>query len=165
MERRICRTIESQLKKLGVSATGTESGSLWTRAVPKRWKKYLSAFTKKATFTKVPGSSTGVRYVRLPFLTRKWSMRNRKDISGTSNTPSWEPTTIWRSRPPVRETMLGDTAIAVHPEDERYKDIVGKTAILPLVNREIPIVADDYVDKEFGTGAVKITPAHRPQRL
>ena len=60
------------------------------------------------------------------------------------------------------ETMLGDTAIAVHPEDERYKDIVGKTALLPLVNREIPIVADYYVDKEFGTGAVKITPAHDP---
>lgn len=60
------------------------------------------------------------------------------------------------------ETMLGDTAIAVHPEDERYKDIVGKTVMLPLVNREIPIVADFYVDKEFGTGAVKITPAHDP---
>ncbi len=60
------------------------------------------------------------------------------------------------------ETMLGDTAIAVHPDDERYKDIVGKTAILPLVGREIPIVADSYVDKEFGTGAVKITPAHDP---
>lgn len=60
------------------------------------------------------------------------------------------------------ETMLGDTAIAVHPDDERYQDIVGKTAILPLVNREIPIVADYYVDKEFGTGAVKITPAHDP---
>lgn len=60
------------------------------------------------------------------------------------------------------ETMLGDTAIAVHPDDERYKEIVGKTAILPLVEREIPIVADAYVDKEFGTGAVKITPAHDP---
>ncbi len=60
------------------------------------------------------------------------------------------------------ETMLGDTAIAVHPDDERYQDIVDKTAILPLVNREIPIVADYYVDKEFGTGAVKITPAHDP---
>ena len=60
------------------------------------------------------------------------------------------------------ETLLGDTAIAVHPDDERYKDIVGKMAILPLVNREIPIVADYYVDKEFGTGAVKITPAHDP---
>lgn len=60
------------------------------------------------------------------------------------------------------ETMLGDTAIAVHPEDERYKDIIGKHVMLPLVNREIPIVADYYVDKEFGTGAVKITPAHDP---
>ena len=60
------------------------------------------------------------------------------------------------------ETMLGDTAIAVHPDDERYKDIGGKNVLLPLVNREIPIVADYYVDKEFGTGAVKITPAHDP---
>lgn len=60
------------------------------------------------------------------------------------------------------ETMLGDTAVAVNPKDERYKDIVGKTLILPLVGREIKIVADDYVDMEFGTGAVKITPAHDP---
>lgn len=60
------------------------------------------------------------------------------------------------------ETMLGDTAIAVHPDDERYKDLVGKKVILPLVNKEIPIIADTYVDKEFGTGAVKITPAHDP---
>lgn len=60
------------------------------------------------------------------------------------------------------ETMLGDTAIAVHPDDERYKDLVGKNVILPLVNKEIPIVADNYVDSEFGTGAVKITPAHDP---
>ncbi len=60
------------------------------------------------------------------------------------------------------ETMLGDTAIAVHPEDERYQDLIGKMVLLPIVNREIPIVADDYVDKEFGTGAVKITPAHDP---
>ena len=60
------------------------------------------------------------------------------------------------------ETLLGDTAIAVHPEDERYADLVGKMAELPLCNRQIPIVADSYVDKEFGTGAVKITPAHDP---
>lgn len=60
------------------------------------------------------------------------------------------------------ETMLGDTAVAVHPEDERYKQYIGKTVILPLVNREIPIVADEYVDMEFGTGVVKITPAHDP---
>lgn len=60
------------------------------------------------------------------------------------------------------ETLLGDTAIAVHPEDERYADLVGKMAELPLCNRQIPIIADTYVDKEFGTGAVKITPAHDP---
>ncbi|MCR5148689.1 MAG: valine--tRNA ligase [Eubacterium sp.] len=60
------------------------------------------------------------------------------------------------------ETMLGDTAVAVNPDDERYKDIVGKTLILPLVNKEIPVIADSYVDKEFGTGCVKITPAHDP---
>ena len=60
------------------------------------------------------------------------------------------------------ETMLGDTGVAVHPDDERYKDIVGKKCILPLVGREMPIVADDYVDMEFGTGCVKMTPAHDP---
>ena len=60
------------------------------------------------------------------------------------------------------ETMLGDTAVAVHPEDERYKHLIGKTVKLPIVGREIPIIADDYVDMEFGSGAVKITPAHDP---
>ncbi|PLR75521.1 valine--tRNA ligase [Bacillus sp. V3-13] len=60
------------------------------------------------------------------------------------------------------ETMLGDTAVAVHPEDERYQHLIGKTVILPIVGREIPIVGDDYVDMEFGSGAVKITPAHDP---
>ena len=58
------------------------------------------------------------------------------------------------------ETMLGDTAVAVHPDDERYKDIVGKTCILPIMNKEIPIIADEFVEKDFGTGCVKITPAH-----
>ncbi|MCS1351451.1 valine--tRNA ligase [Mechercharimyces sp. CAU 1602] len=60
------------------------------------------------------------------------------------------------------ETMLGDTGIAVHPEDERYKSLIGKRAILPIIGREIPIVADEHVDPEFGSGAVKITPAHDP---
>ena len=60
------------------------------------------------------------------------------------------------------ETMLGDTAVAVNPDDERYKDMVGKTVILPIVHREIPIIADEYVEMEFGTGVVKITPAHDP---
>ena len=67
--------------------------------------------------------------------------------------------TVATTRP---ETMLGDTAVAVHPDDERYKDIVGKTCILPIMNKEIPIIADRFVDKEFGTGCVKITPAHDP---
>ncbi|MCC3375754.1 valine--tRNA ligase [Cohnella sp. REN36] len=67
--------------------------------------------------------------------------------------------TVATTRP---ETMLGDTAVAVHPEDERYRHLIGKTLRLPIVNRDIPIVGDEYVDKEFGSGAVKITPAHDP---
>ncbi|MEF2243354.1 valine--tRNA ligase [Paenibacillus sp. IITD108] len=67
--------------------------------------------------------------------------------------------TVATTRP---ETMLGDTAVAVHPEDERYKHLIGKTLLLPVVNREIPIIGDEYVEKEFGSGAVKITPAHDP---
>src|SRR5690606_37270982 len=60
------------------------------------------------------------------------------------------------------ETLFGDTAVAVHPDDPRYKDMIGKHVILPLTGREIPIIADEYVDPNFGTGAVKITPAHDP---
>lgn len=60
------------------------------------------------------------------------------------------------------ETMLGDTAIVVNPDDERYQDVIGKTVILPVIGRELPIIADDYVDKEFGSGAMKVTPAHDP---
>ena len=80
---------------------------------------------------------------------------------------------LWHLRYPVQgtdeyiivattrpETMLGDTAVAVHPEDERYKNLIGKSILLPLMDREIPIIADEYVDMEFGSGAVKITPAH-----
>ena len=67
--------------------------------------------------------------------------------------------TVATTRP---ETMLGDTGVAVHPKDERYNDLIGKTVILPIVGREIPVVADDTVDREFGTGAVKVTPAHDP---
>lgn len=67
--------------------------------------------------------------------------------------------TVATTRP---ETMLGDTAVAVHPADDRYKGLIGKTLILPITGREIPVIADEYVDKEFGSGAVKITPAHDP---
>ncbi|WP_138496245.1 valine--tRNA ligase [Paenibacillus pinistramenti] len=67
--------------------------------------------------------------------------------------------TVATTRP---ETMLGDTAVAVHPEDDRYKDLIGKTLVLPIIGREIPVIADEYVEKDFGSGAVKITPAHDP---
>ena len=87
-----------------------------------------------------------------------------------------EPTHLWHVKYPVKgeegkfvivattrpETMLGDTGIAVHPDDERYKELVGKTVILPIMNKEIPIIVDEFVEKEFGTGAVKLTPAHDP---
>ncbi len=80
-----------------------------------------------------------------------WHIRYK--ITGTEN----EYLTVATTRP---ETMLGDTAVAVHPKDERYKNLIGKTCILPIMNKEIPIVADDFVEMEFGTGCVKITPAH-----
>jgi len=78
----------------------------------------------------------------------------RYPVAGTN-----EHLVVATTRP---ETMLGDTAVAVHPEDERYKHLVGKTILLPLAQREIPVIADAMVDREFGTGAVKITPAHDP---
>src|SRR5699024_6306957 len=65
--------------------------------------------------------------------------------------------TIATTRP---ETILADSAVCVHPDDERYQDIIGETAIIPVVEREVPIIADDYVDMEYGTGCLKITPAH-----
>ncbi len=80
-----------------------------------------------------------------------WHIRYK--ISGTED----QYIIVATTRP---ETMLGDTAVAVHPDDERYKDLVGKTCILPIMNKEIPIIADEFVEKEFGTGCVKITPAH-----
>jgi valyl-tRNA synthetase len=81
-----------------------------------------------------------------------WHLRYKlSDGSGYINLATTRP-----------ETLLGDTAVAVNPNDERYKDMVGKTVILPIVHREIPIIADDYVEMEFGTGVVKITPAHDP---
>ena len=80
-----------------------------------------------------------------------WHIRYK--ISGTDD----QFIIVATTRP---ETMLGDTAVAVHPEDERYQDLVGKTCILPIMNKEIPIIADDFVEKDFGSGAVKITPAH-----
>jgi valyl-tRNA synthetase len=80
-----------------------------------------------------------------------------QEQGAASSAPTIDAITVATTRP---ETMLGDTAVAVHPDDERYKDLIGKTVILPLVEREIPIIADHRIDREFGSGAVKITPAH-----
>ena len=104
-----------------------------------------------------------------------WCPRCTTALSDAEVEYKEQPGHFWHIRYPIKgtskslvvattrpETMLGDTAIAVNPNDERYKSIVGKTAILPLVGREIPIIADDYVDMEFGTGCVKITPCHDP---
>ncbi len=104
-----------------------------------------------------------------------WCPKCRTSISDAEVEYEEKEGNFWHIKYPVKgssafivvattrpETMLGDTAVAVHPEDERYAGLIGKTVVLPLMNREIPIIADTYVDKEFGTGAVKITPAHDP---
>ncbi|MBP5207351.1 MAG: valine--tRNA ligase [Clostridia bacterium] len=104
-----------------------------------------------------------------------WCPHCRTALSDAEVEYAEDPGHFWYIRYPVKdsdeyvtvattrpETMLGDTAVAVNPEDDRFAHLVGKTLILPLVGREIPVVADDYVDREFGTGCVKITPAHDP---
>ena len=95
-------------------------------------------------------SDAEVEYVEQP--SHLWHLRYK--IVGEDNFVE-----VATTRP---ETMLGDTAVAVNPTDERYKNLVGKKCIVPIVNREIPIIADEFVDKEFGTGCVKVTPAHDP---
>ena len=104
-----------------------------------------------------------------------WCPNCRTALSDAEVEYSEKAGSFWHIRYPVKgsdefltvattrpETMLGDTAVAVHPEDERYAHLVGKTLVLPLVGREIPVVADEYVERDFGTGCVKITPAHDP---
>ena len=104
-----------------------------------------------------------------------WCPKSRTALSDEEVIYKTEDSKLWTFRYPLTdgsgyvsvattrpETMLGDTAVAVHPEDPRYKPLAGKTVTLPIVGREIPVVADDFVDPEFGTGAVKVTPAHDP---
>ena len=104
-----------------------------------------------------------------------WCPRCQTAISDLEVVHAERPGKLWHIRYPIvgsdkflvvattrPETMLGDTAVAVHPEDERYQHLIGKRVMLPLVDREIPVIADTYVDREFGTGVVKITPAHDP---
>ncbi len=138
---------------------------------------------QRERFTMDEGLSTAVRevFVRLfeeGLIYRdnrliNWCPRCHTALSDLEVEHEEKKGNLWHLRYPVKgsertlvvattrpETMLGDTAVAVHPEDERYADLIGQTVVLPLLNREIPVVADEYVDKEFGTGVVKITPAH-----
>ncbi|MEM6252754.1 MAG: valine--tRNA ligase [Cyanobacteria bacterium P01_D01_bin.156] len=155
-------TIVNQLRKLGVSVDWTRERFTMDEGLS---KAVLQAFTKlyeegliyrgNYMVNWCPASQSAVSDVEV----------ENKDVDGN----------LWHFRYPLTdgsgyvevattrpETMLGDTAVAVNPQDERYQDMVGKTLTLPLVGREIPIIADDYVDKEFGTGCVKVTPAHDP---
>ncbi len=154
--------IISQLKKLGASCD-------WTRE----------------RFTMDEGCSRAVREVFVNLYNKgliyrgnriiNWCPHCRTALSDAEVEYKEMPGHFWHVRYPVKgsdeyltiattrpETLLGDTAVAVHPEDERYMHLVGKTLVLPLVGREIPVVADEYVEKDFGTGCVKITPAHDP---
>ena len=154
--------IISQLKKLGSSCD-------WSRE----------------RFTMDEGCSRAVREVFVNLYNKgliyrgyriiNWCPRCLTALSDAEVEYTEQPGSFWHIRYPVKdsdefvtiattrpETMLGDTAVAVHPEDERYAHLVGKTLILPIVNREIPVIADEYVERDFGTGCVKITPAHDP---
>ena len=156
-------TILNQLKKLGCSCD-------WSRE----------------RFTMDEGLSNAVKDVFVDLYYKgliykgkrmtNWCPYCNTSISDAEVEYEEEPTHLWHVKYPVKgeegkfvivattrpETMLGDTGVAVHPDDERYKDLVGKTVILPIMNKEIPIIADEFVEKEFGTGAVKLTPAHDP---
>ena len=155
-------TIVNQIKKLGCSCD-------WSRE----------------RFTMDDGLSEAVKYVFIKLYREgliykgkrmiNWCPYCNTSISDAEVEYEEEPTHLWHIRYKVKdedryiivattrpETMLGDTGVAVHPDDERYKDLVGKTVILPIMNKEIPIIADPFVEKEFGTGAVKLTPAHDP---
>ncbi len=135
-------------------------------------------------FTLDPGLSRAVRevFVRLyreGLIYRKehlinWCPRCHTAVSDLEVVHRETPATLWTVRYPLEgggeirvattrpETILGDAAVAVHPEDERHRDLIGRLAILPVLGRRIPVIADPFVDPEFGTGAVKITPAHDP---
>ena len=156
-------TILKQLKKLGCSCD-------WSRE----------------RFTMDEGLSNAVKHVFVELYNKgliykgkrmiNWCPYCDTSISDAEVEYEEEPTHLWHIKYPIKgeegryvivattrpETMLGDTGVAVHPDDERYKDLVGKTVILPIMNKEIPIIADEFVEKEFGTGAVKLTPAHDP---
>ena len=155
-------TIENQLKKLGISCDWDRERFTMDEGCSKAVEEVFIRLYEKGYIYK------GSRIIN-------WCPKCKTSLSDAEVEHEDQDGHFWHIKYPIvgtddfleiattrPETMLGDTAIAVHPEDERYKDIVGKNVLLPLVNKEIPVVADYYVDKEFGTGAVKITPAHDP---
>ena len=154
--------IVSQLKKLGSSCDWERERFTLDEGCSKAVKDVFVNYYNKGLIYR------GERIIN-------WCPHCRTSISNAEVEYEDQAGHFWHLRYPLKdgsgyvelattrpETLLGDTAVAVNPKDERYKDIVGKTLILPLVGREIPVVADSYVDMEFGTGCVKITPAHDP---
>lgn len=153
-------TITSQMRRLGASAD-------WSREQFTMNETLSNAVLE--VFVKLYEKGYIYRGKRLV----NWDVKLQTAVSDLEVISEEENGSLWHIRYPVKdsnewivvattrpETMLGDVAVAVNPLDERYKHLIGKKLILPLVNREIPIIADDYVDQEFGTGCVKITPAH-----
>ena len=154
-------TIQNQQKKLGCSCDWSRrrftldkglSDAVLEQFVDLYNKGLIYKGTRMINYC--PSCKTSISDAEVEYkeeATHLWHIRYK--ITGTED----RYITVATTRP---ETMLGDTAVAVSPTDERYKDLVGKTCILPIMNKEIPIIADEFVEKEFGTGAVKITPAH-----
>jgi len=153
-------TIENQLKKLGCSCDWSRNRFTLDEGLSKAVLEQFVQLYRRDLIYK------GKRLVN-------WCTNCNTSVSDVEVEHHEEQTHLWHIRYKVKdeekyitvattrpETMLGDTAVAVHPDDERYVGFVGKTCILPIVNKEIPIIADRFVEKEFGTGAVKITPAH-----
>jgi len=162
--RKICR---QQLKTLGASADWSrEKFTLDKDVIKIVYETFKKLYKDKLLYqgervinwcshhqTSLSDLEVGHKEIKGKLWHIKYKIKNRK----SKVKPNYIVVTTTRP-----ETMLGDTAIAVYPRDKRYKNLVGKTAILPLVNREIPIIADRAVDKKFGTGALKVTPAHDP---
>ncbi|MBR1862485.1 MAG: valine--tRNA ligase [Ruminococcus sp.] len=154
--------IVEQLKKLGSSCDWERERFTMDKGCSKAVKEVFVKYYEKGLIYR------GERIIN-------WCPKCRTSLSDAEVTYEDQPGYFWHLRYKIKdsgdyvelattrpETLLGDTAVAVNPNDERYKHLVGKTVILPIVHREIPVVADDYVEMDFGTGVVKITPAHDP---
>ncbi len=156
-------TIINQLKTLGASCDWSRERFTMDETLSAAVKKvFVSLYNKGLIYRGYrianfcPRCATALSDAEVEYADKEGSFWHiRYPIKGEQD----KYITIATTRP---ETLLGDTAVAVNPEDERYTHLVGKTLILPLVNREIPVIADDYVEKDFGTGCVKITPCHDP---